>query len=317
MGDSGGPEVESSPMKVSGLFGRAQRPEPLQFMSQSDYDRMVNLVRGWLIDHGHEFAIDKVGGFALVGPKGSERHKIGFTNMGQVCAQTPHSDWPKVVNEFLETLVNPNTEFLEDPPFGKVRQLLKLRLNATDLGVDPALLTLYDVSDRFLTYLVIDLPKQVCTVKPETVAGWEISKGELFKLALANVWDQDKVEVKWMDLDENVKIAVLEGETFFTSTHLLMLDRHFPSQPRAGMLVAVPARHAVMVRPLEKAEDIGALGMIAYLANRTFEDGPGSITDTVFWIRDGKLTPLEIDVMSNAVNLLGPPEFEEVLALLQ
>ena len=85
---------------------------------------------------------------------------------------------------------------------------------------------------------------------------------------------------------------MLTGESFFTATHALWADRFSEQPAELGTLVGVPTRHIVVARPIR---DRGALTVIAHhlqLVRRYFDDGPGSLSDGLYWLPRGRMERL-------------------------
>ena len=109
---------------------------------------------------------------------------------------------------------------------------------------------------------------------------------------------------------------MLTGESFFTATHALWADRFSEQPAEFGTLVGVPTRHTVVAHPIR---DRGALTVIAQmlqLVARSFNDGPGSLSDGLYWLLDGRLERLETWIDEQGPHLSPSPRFARVLEAL-
>ena len=72
-------------------------------------------------------------------------------------------------------------------------------------------------------------------------------------------------------------------------------------------------RDAVIACPIEDLRIVGALGMTIQAVCTMSQQGPGSITDNVYWYRVGEFTRLPYEIEGNELNFEPPDEFVEML----
>ncbi|HEY3781859.1 MAG TPA: hypothetical protein VGL56_12305 [Fimbriimonadaceae bacterium] len=306
-------------MKFSTFFGKSEKPDHLESISDTDYRRLVALVKSELSNRKVKFVVDEKKG-QITFP--DLRFEMGLTNLAQMCQQAEKAQWPEMVRHFVavsEKNWSSDPEAKRIPEFDEVKAQLKVRLNTVEFvtATTLPLLTTFDVSDKFLTYLVIDTPQEVTSVPSKSVEHWGRPLPELFEIALQNCWEQDPVEKGSAPVGNGVEFVTLMGETFFASTHLLMLDKHFPAPPEAGLLVSVPTRHTILACELTNKMAAAAFSPLAFITCNMYEDGPGSVSQDVFWWHNGQLKPLILDIGSNGAKLLGPDEFLEVMQTME
>ena len=81
-------------------------------------------------------------------------------------------------------------------------------------------------------------------------------------------------------------------ESFFTATHALWAEELVGPPSPHGALVTVPNRHTLLVHPILDLRVMSATNHMLELTRRMYAEGPGSISDGLFWLRDGTLTRL-------------------------
>jgi hypothetical protein len=69
----------------------------------------------------------------------------------------------------------------------------------------------------------------------------------------------------------------------------------------------------VFAHPIRDLGVIGAVNHLLILANRMYADGPGSVSDSLYWLRDGVFERLAGEVQGEDVRFAPPDEFVEVL----
>src|SRR4029077_14256413 len=79
-----------------------------------------------------------------------------------------------------------------------------------------------------------------------------------------------------------------------------------------GYFVAVPARDCVLVLPVDE-QGLACLHLLKVLAEKNFKTSPYSITDAIFWVRDGIWRSFRIHIKGQAATIEPLEEFLEVL----
>ena len=86
---------------------------------------------------------------------------------------------------------------------------------------------------------------------------------------------------------------MLTGESFFTATHALWADRFSGPEAEFGTLVGVPTRHIVVAHPIRDRIALTVMAKMLQLVERYFNDGPGSLSDSLYWLADGRMERLK------------------------
>ena len=138
---------------------------------------------------------------------------------------------------------------------------------------------------------------------------------ELLALALRHAREEEGLALERYEL-QGAPLYVLTGESFFTATHALWADR-FPEQPAAlGTLVGVPTRHIVVAHPIRDRSALTVIAQMLQLVARYFNDGPGSLSESLYWLVDGRMERLQTWIDEQGPHLSPSPQFARVLEAL-
>jgi hypothetical protein len=287
---------------------RRRRPDPppwARFFSPDEWHHFAELVRYEAGRRRWEQDLDE-------GKVGHAESAHGLQNIAQICHASPHGKWPHVVAEHFVAL-----DDIADVAFacaGEARAVLRARLISDDFvppgGPDPARRR---VADDLLVALAYDLPSRVVLPRRHDVLEWG-EEEELFALALEQTRAERGGQMERHDFTEDqggpATIWSFTGDSFFTATHALW-SAHVEGPH--GSIVAAPNRHAVLVHPIRDLDVVSAIPIMARVAQGLYTEGPGSLTPSLYWFRDGALTRLPVHVNDGAVTFIPPDEFVDAL----
>jgi hypothetical protein len=290
---------------------RRRRPDPPDwagFLDPDGWHEFSELVRheadrrGW----PHDFAL----GFVV-----HAGATMGLGNLAQVCHGQPREEWPELVARHFETLdKGPDVSF-ESPE--QARAALRARLIDDDYtGGREFEFAGRRVGDDLTLVLAYDLPDTVHLPTRQDVLEWG-DEDELFDLALDQTRDEQGLELTRHDYGEDqggpTSVWLLVGDSFFTATHGLWADRFDSPASEHGTLVCVPNRHAVLAHPIRDLGAIGAIQAMLRVGRSMWEEGPGSLSDGLYWLRDGFLQRLETRVEGESTVFVPPDDLVEIL----
>jgi len=306
-----------------GLFARRARaaaPAPgwaAPYFSAEDYAAFAAEVTRALRRHGLRFSFAD----GMVHIEGEGEPRLGLGNIAQLCAQAERTDWPDLVEGHFEALLRAYAMRGDgvQRTFEEARPLLKLRLwGAADLeGIDTVG---RPVADDLLGVVCLDLPDRIEAVTADDVERWPVSLDELWEIAVRNVRDDgDELEVEQLLLDDGTALVTAVSDGFFAATHALWADELAGGVVGDyGALVAVPSRHQVIVHAIVDLRAVEACHQMLRLSVALYEQGPGSISPSLYWWRDEELQclPAGRADADDAIAFSPTPEFVELLERL-
>ncbi len=277
------------------IFRRKPKvPEWASFMTPDEYARFDRLVRETLDSHGLEYRMDDG---IVVTPDA----RYGLANVAQLCHG--EDDMRSIVeNHFALTLKG-----LPDMPddWEEAAPLLRARLTGQDtVAVGSSSMVHRPLADLALV-MACDFPETIGFVTEEHAATWGRPIDEMFEVALAQTREREEPpEVEPIRFEDGTEMRALFGDSFFTTAHALWVE---------DGLLAVPHRHAIIHHAIRDLSLVQAIGYMAQMAHGMFEEGPGSISDQLYWKRGDELIHLPVGREGDAVQFFPPDEFVELL----
>ena len=110
---------------------------------------------------------------------------------------------------------------------------------------------------------------------------------EAFDLAIANVRGEPPPAAETVDAD-GVQLRVMAGDSFYVASRALFLDELLDGAPDG--VFAVPNRHVLLWYAVTDLSVVQAMSPMFQIAANLFREGPGSISDQLYWWRGGEPT---------------------------
>jgi hypothetical protein len=244
---------------------------------------------------------------------GTTRYTLG--NLAQACRNEPRDGWAARVHRHFDTVAGIDSE-RRFSSAAEAHAALKARLVDHGFFAQATFEPVWrPVADDLRLALAFDLPQSVVIADRAEVLEWG-EEDELFAVALENARAEAGLELERHPLDDSAAVWALSGDSFFTATHALWADGFDPPPSEHGTLVAVPTRHIVLAHAIRHAGAIHALMLMLDMAGRIHAEGPGSLSDRVYWLRDGSLTRIDARIDGANVHLAPSEEFEAMLERL-
>jgi len=161
--------------------------------------------------------------------------------------------------------------------------------------------------------LVFDFPNSISNVKPENIQNWGKKEEDLLEIGLENIKQKYSLEAVEQELLD-FKIWALETEHFFSSNIILEKERLKKYLGSKGALVGMPTRHVTMIYPINDSEAMKIISPLIFVIKGIFTDGPGSLSESLYWYKDGKLTTLPYTLKKKKIDFFPPDEFIKTLA---
>jgi len=305
-------------------MSRPNDPQPVPswatFLSASEFRALIELITRALDRAARVYELDAEQGVVRLLDVEAGEWSLGLLNVMQICHQADREEWPALVEEHISRMVDlaktkEQSEELERlaSDFDEAAGRLKVRLFPEGMeDLEGAVVARRSIPG-VLSTLVYDLPETIMTVHPEHAINWARHGDELFRIGLENVRDQDPVSIETIQLDE-VTAELLLGNHLFAATHVLMLEDYLTGlEADRGALVVIPHRHAVLAHPIQDETVLAAVNRLHRLAQAMYRDGPGSISASLYWYRQGAFTELPVTGGRHTFQLEPPPEFVHML----
>jgi hypothetical protein len=248
--------------------------------------------------------------------------QLGLVNLAQNCKlQDNENSWPEMITDHFETMIKANAfdkEFnTRKRDFSYVKEFIGVRLyhksyfNA--LGLEKVLYKLF--ADVIVTVLIFDTPHTVTSIKPEDAALWNVPIDELFSIGTENMRQRYPPGISKENVGE-VSIWFCQSNDLFATN--LALDREAMEKYSGskGALVGIPHRHALLIYPIESLEVVKAINTLIPVISGMNNEGPGSISEKLFWYRDGKYIDLPYEIGDKKLSFRPPDEFVEMIQSL-
>jgi hypothetical protein len=241
---------------------------------------------------------------------------LGLQNIAQKCQAVPRERWSMLIDEHFDSLFVSGAG--EDPmavdmrDFESLRSRLRVRLYPESILKQTMSLVQRPLAEGLLEVIVLDLPKSVRTISRSEIDGWPLDEDGLFMLGRKNLasscfLEETRVQLPGSDLH------TLTGDSFYTASHLLVLERYISRPMPHGLLLSAPKRDVILKHYIQ---DIGVVEAISGMLDVTvsmYDDGPGSLSPHLYWYRNGAYTTLNYAVKDGGFSLMPPSDFSDLL----
>ena len=221
--------------------------------------------------------------------------RFGLVNLAQICARAKPDEYHLVIKEHFDTMFQ-NRAFRESlafDDFESIEKYLAVRVYDSEYlsAIDVEAVIRRPLAGEVFTVLVFDFPHVIENIKREDADKWGKSEDELFEIGKKNVRDNNQFETAEVNFDEDTLLAV-ETDHFFAPNILLELEQRPELLGKGGTIVAIPTRSLALIYPIRDMKVVAALTMFFNSVPRIFAAGPGSLTQEVFWYRNGQFESL-------------------------
>jgi hypothetical protein len=292
--------------------GDPPAPEWASFFSGSEYRQFLDVVVADLRRRGLDPQVGD--GFITADTGGEEPMQWGLANLAQQCNREDPSRWESIVATHftaLQQMVGRDMDALA-ADFEQVRPILRVRLmpDETMGGVAMGETASRRPASGMLATLVYDFPDSTATVHRDHLEGWPVDADEAFDIAIANVRAEPPPAAETVDAD-GVQLNVMAGDSFYVASRALFLSELLDGA-RDGVF-AVPNRHVLIWYPLADLSVVKAMSPMFQIAMNLFREGPGSISDQLYWWRGGEFVHLPHSTIGKNINFVPPDDFVALL----
>ena len=285
------------------------RPAWASFFTPPEWERFLLAIAQELT--GRRIPYQYHGDGFLAVKAGETEMQMGLGNLAQICHQAGRDSWAEIIRTHLDQILNaPNDhadEMLHD--FERVEDQLFIRLMALDGAPRQDLAVARNDIPGTIAYLAIDLPTTVRSISTGDVEGWQKTPGQLYEIGLENVRTKSAIQEQRLPVDEGIEFIGVMGEDFFAASHALLLHEHPEWLGKYGALVIIPTRHTIVVYPINDLQFTKAVQYLAVMAIAMEKEGPGSISNRIYWYNDGCYVDIPYTIDSKKVSVTPPADF--------
>lgn len=299
------------------LFRRRRAPQVpswASFMSPAEYGEFTAGVSAEISHLGVEWLWSDG---ALVVHFDEGPYTLGLANLAQLAHAAEPDDRPELIRSHLARVIELRAdESREHPAFDDVAAQLKVRVWSEPDLPDGFPLVARPIAEGLLAVLCIDWPEEVTTVHAEVADDWGRDREELWRIAERNTRADPDMTVETMAPPDGdgPPVAMCAGDSFFSASRALWPDELIPGEPSTqDVLVAFPNRHLGIACPITDARIIGVISWLAGFVHDRCVEGPGSISDDLYWWSGGVWTRLPVEVHDDRVQFVPPGPFVELL----
>lgn len=243
---------------------------------------------------------------------------LGLTNVLQFCKQEKPKQYRQIISDHFDSMIRAHkfddefNKIVSD--FEKIKQYIGVRLydNEYVANIGQELTIGKNFAGDIYSMIVFDLPDSVINIKPEQTSEWGITNEELFIIGLDNIKAKYPLTISRENFGE-FEIWFIQGEHFFTANVVFDLENRKELIGSKGSLVGLPHRHSAIIYPIENLETVKAINGIIPTIYGMNQEGPGSLSNKLFWYRDGKYTELPYKLENEKLQFFPPDSFVELL----
>ncbi|MFL5240563.1 MAG: hypothetical protein ACJ8FY_00505 [Gemmataceae bacterium] len=238
-----------------------------------------------------------------------EEHVVGLENLYRRARPEQRETWPAIIADFLQRIHAAEKAAQIEVKLADVADQLMLRIGPSMMAVAGKLKVWsrpLEGTPLFVN-LVIDQPDTMSYVTEEMMAASELPADHWHEQALANLLKRTSpgnLEV----VHAESGLSLCSTGDAYDATRSLLVETLRPNMPDAGCLLAVPSRDELLVLPLT-AEALPHVHLMKLLAEKNYRSAPYSVSDEVFWVRQGRWQPFPMTIRGEEIMVRPPEEF--------
>ncbi|MCV9932591.1 hypothetical protein OIU80_09870 [Flavobacterium sp. LS1R47] len=295
---------------------KTEIPNWASFFENSEYSTFIYEIENYFRKLNIEIEISD--GIILVTENELGFSNLGLSNVAQNCKQDKPKNYKNIIKDHFNSLIEANKFEIEFEKivdnFEEVKKYIGVRLYNDEyidyVGKEFAIGKEFE--GDIYSMLVFDFPHSIANIKPEQIKKWEKSIDELFEIGLQNI--KDKYPPTITKENFNVfDIWFANSDHFFTPNIVYDLENQKELTGSKGLLIGIPHRHSAIIYPIENLEVVKAInGIFPAIYNMNLE-GPGSLSNKVFWYNDRVFTEIPYKMEDGKLQLFPPDNFLKLL----
>jgi len=292
-------------------------PEWADFFDEKEYTRFIQEIEQYFNSRNIPHRLNN-GMIELDENDVFEFGNMGLMNVAQVCKQADKKEYREIINDHFNTMIR-TRQFQKEfdaisHDFEQIKQFIGVRLYNSDyiahLGKE---LTIgKEFAGDIYAMVVFDFPDSVSNVKLEQMEAWNKTPQELFELGVANIKLNYQSSITKEPVGEE-SIWFVHGEHFFTPNVVFELEERKELVGSKGALIGLPHRHSALIYPIESMEVVSMINTLIPIIYGMHNEGPGSLSDQLFWYKDGTFTQLPYEIGEQNIRFYPPENFVEFL----
>jgi hypothetical protein len=297
--------------------GTTNVPEWAEFFDAKEYEEFIKRVDEYFRKLNVKYDIAP-GQILLDGENEFDCSSLGLVNVAQVCKQNGPGHYKAIIKEHFNRMIQSarfQKKFDEIADnFEQVKDYIGVRLydkEYTDLLTEENRIGKH-ISGDVSALVVFDFPDSVVNVKPEQTTAWNKTKEELFEIGLENIRAKYPFEITKEPFGE-FRIWFVQGNHFFVPNIIFDLEHKKELIGSKGALIGLPHRHAAIIYPIENLEVLKAINGLIPAIHGMFIEGPGSLSNNLFWYKDNTFTHLPYKIDDKKLQFFPPDEFVDLL----
>lgn len=292
-------------------------PQWADFFNEAQYSQFINTVGAYFRSRGVPYSLH-TGAVVRLSDRTYGVEKIGLLNLAQTCKRLPPANWNEIIEKHFEGMwiaAEFENEFQKKAhDFSFVKDHIAVRFYHNDYvaAIKDGLTIGKPIAEGIYAMLVFDFPHSVINVRPEQTIQWNKTYEQLFEEGLENVRRKYSFRMTEESLAE-IKIHLIAEDHFYAPNIILNLADHPRLASEKGILLGIPCRHAALLYPVRGAEVITAINRLIPVISGMYKDGPGSISDRLYWYYQGRYVTLPYTMDEQNIQFYPPESFVEVL----
>ena len=296
-----------------------QLPEWASFFKEKEYNAFIKVVGSYFSRKGIGYKIED--GVVILEDDSLGFNNLGLMNIAQICNQQYISKYEAIVSDHFDLLANSHEFDIEFDKivhdYDSIEPYIALRLQHIEYAMQVGLENTigWDFAGDIYAMLVFDQPQSVTSIKPEQAEKWGKSFNELFETGIRNIRNNYEFDVSEEEY-AGLKIWFVTAEHFFTANIVFDLKNRPELIGTHGAIIGIPHRHAVFIYPINDTKVLQSINVLIPTVHGMCEEGPGSISDNLFWYNDGDFTVLPYTIDDKQTMFSPPQVFVDMLQSL-
>jgi hypothetical protein len=295
-------------------------PNWASFFTIAEYQKFDKEINGYFVRQKIDFSIKD--GIVNVDENDFGFYNLGLTNVAQICKQENQKIYQEIITDHFNSMIRSHSfekkfNKIADN-FEEVKKYIGVRLYDHDYvaHIGKELTLGKDLAGDIYAMLVFDFPDTIANVQPEQIQSWNKSVDELFEIGKKNIRDKYPINFTKEHFGE-FSIMFGNADHFFVPNIVFEIEDKPELLGFYGSIIGLPHRHSALIYPIENLEVVKAINGIIPAVYRMNQEGPGSLSNKVFWYFNNTFTELSYNLENNKLQFIPPEIFLEMMNKLE